>query len=499
MSRPRPPAATVLIFAILALAAVAVAWSFWGYSYDDAFITYRYARDFAATGRLEYNPGEAVLGTTAPGYAILLGLLAKLTGLPVPAWGTLLAVLSLLATALVLRLALGESPPVVRDGAPLLFGLGALGLRWNVEMFGAEQIPILALGVAAAWLALRGGRPVTAGLLISAAMICRLDAALLAGVLGLALWIKERRFPLRFAVAGLLPVSLFLLYLQSAFGTVIPNTMAAKQSELGVAHVSYTLQEWEWLRRELPLWSSLALLALSAWGAIELVLLTRRRGVAATALGWTAILWIVAHELAYRLARVPFAPWYQIHWINGLLVLAACGAAGLAGRVGLKERDSRGRLGALLAVVLFLPILVPSALFVRDFWRRPPDPRWEGYVAAGRFIREHHGTRVAAVEIGFLGYESGVPVLDLMGLVTPEALAARKRGDLPALVAREQPEYLIDATLFRDPWLNPILAQPAIASYYHEVANFPDGRDPGLRVRVLSPSPILDGGRGGSR
>ncbi|MBW8876189.1 MAG: hypothetical protein JF614_14580 [Acidobacteria bacterium] len=481
MPRFRPPVPSVLVFAVLVLLAVAMAWSFWGYSYDDAFITYRYARNWAATGRLEYNPGAAVLGTTAPGYALLLGLLAKLTGLSVPAWGTLLALLSILITALVARLALRESPPVVRDGVPLLFGAGALLLRWNVEMFGAEQLPILALGAAAAYLALRGGRPAAAGLLASAAMICRLDAALLAGVLGLALWIKERRFPLKFAVAGLLPVVLFLLYMHAAFGTIIPNTMAAKQSELGAAHVSYTLEEWAWLRRELPLAGCLVLLVLAGWGAVEGVLASHRRGFPAMALGWVAALWVVAHEIAYRLLRVPFAPWYQIYLINGLLLLAAFGAARTSARASRAPRAVQ----LPLAAVLLLPVLLPSALFVRDFWRRPPDPRWDGYVAAGRFIREHRGRSVAAVEIGFLGFESGAPVLDLMGLVRPDALAARKRGDLPALVAREGPEYLVDATLFRDPWLNPILNQPAIAAGYREVASFPDGRDPGLRVRLL--------------
>jgi hypothetical protein len=261
--------------------------------------------------------------------------------------------------------------------------------------------------------------------------------------------------------------------------------MAAKQSELGAAHVSYTLQEWAWLRRELPLAGGLVLLVLAGWGAVEGGLASRRRGFPATALGWVAALWIVAHEIAYRLLRVPFAPWYQVYLINGLLLLAAFGAAGMAARVSRAPRPVQ----AALAAILLLPVLLPSALFVRDFWGRPPDPRWDGYVAAGRFIREHRGASVAAVEIGFLGWKSGAPVLDLMGLVRPDALAARKRGDLPALVARERPEYLVDATLFRDPWLNPILSHPVIAAGYREVASFPDGRDPGLRVRLLRRSP----------
>src|SRR6202022_2682648 len=40
---------------------------------DDAYITFRYARNLAEGLGLVYNPGEWVLGTTAPLWAILLG------------------------------------------------------------------------------------------------------------------------------------------------------------------------------------------------------------------------------------------------------------------------------------------------------------------------------------------------------------------------------------------------------------------------------------------
>src|SRR2546427_11263191 len=40
---------------------------------DDAYITFRYARNLAEGLGLVYNPGEWVLGTTAPLWAMLLG------------------------------------------------------------------------------------------------------------------------------------------------------------------------------------------------------------------------------------------------------------------------------------------------------------------------------------------------------------------------------------------------------------------------------------------
>ena len=52
--------------------AALVAYGLWGFSYDDAFVTYRYADNLAAGRGLVFNPGEPVLGTTAPGWAVVL-------------------------------------------------------------------------------------------------------------------------------------------------------------------------------------------------------------------------------------------------------------------------------------------------------------------------------------------------------------------------------------------------------------------------------------------
>jgi hypothetical protein len=216
-----------------------VAFSFWGFSYDDAFINYRYARSMVEIGRLSYNPGEAVLGTTAPGWALLLGLACRLTRLPIPAIGTLIGLGSLLAVAWLVRSELRETPPFLREGLPLLFGLGALLSRWNVEMLGAEQLIILAAGVGSAVLALERDRPVAAGLPGATAMICRFDAGLLVGLIGLAVWWRHRLFPWRFTLAGLVPVSVFALALVTEFGTVVPVTLSAKQSEFSPTS-SYT-------------------------------------------------------------------------------------------------------------------------------------------------------------------------------------------------------------------------------------------------------------------
>ena len=97
---PGPPLSRVPVSALLvALAGLGAGILAAGISYDDAWITYRYAYNLAAGDGFVYNTGERVFGTSAPGYALVLALLS----LPNPEWvptvSAGLCVLSLVAAA----------------------------------------------------------------------------------------------------------------------------------------------------------------------------------------------------------------------------------------------------------------------------------------------------------------------------------------------------------------------------------------------------------------
>src|SRR5688572_32962034 len=68
---------------------------------DDAFITYRYVANLVNGNGLVYNPGEAVLGTTTPGYALLLASPAKIFGVEsLPMISRLINALALIVTGI---------------------------------------------------------------------------------------------------------------------------------------------------------------------------------------------------------------------------------------------------------------------------------------------------------------------------------------------------------------------------------------------------------------
>ena len=87
---------------------------------DDAFITFRYARNLLAGNGFVYNPGERVLGTTTPLYTLLMAGLAAFTGGTQAPFPTLALLVNALADA----------------GTCLL--LWQLGKRLNAERVGSR-------------------------------------------------------------------------------------------------------------------------------------------------------------------------------------------------------------------------------------------------------------------------------------------------------------------------------------------------------------------------
>src|SRR5215211_293852 len=62
------------VIALLGGAAFVFALAFDGFLPDDSYITYRYAHNLLTGRGFVYNPGEHVLSTTTPLYALILAL-----------------------------------------------------------------------------------------------------------------------------------------------------------------------------------------------------------------------------------------------------------------------------------------------------------------------------------------------------------------------------------------------------------------------------------------
>jgi len=475
--------AALLAGAWVALLVVLVSWAFWGRSYDDAFVTYRYGQNLLEHGQFAYNLGERVLGTTAPGYGMLLAALALMSPIGIAGWGTVVSVSSLVAVAATLRALLvpilGLMPST---GASVLLASAALSNRWNLELLGSEFFPLLALGVLASYLLLVTQRQWSSGLLVAVACCIRLDAALLGFVLAAACYLRSRRLPLRFLLAVAALLTPWLAWLAWRFGTFVPATLAGKQAETALASRSYFAAEAAWYVRSM---GGMTVAALGVLGLVGIAWLTwqSRKGEANAEPAALAALgtWVVLHEIAYHGMGVPFAPWYHLYGVNALLAAAAFGVLGLC-------RWRCGWAGAVAAVAGVGLLVLPGCRFVLSHAGQPLDPRYGAYSQAAAVMRAacpRGNANFAAYEIGFLGSETGMYVVDLMGLVTPAASRARREGRLTDWLIEQAPLFLVDARVFPRRGFGVDFGDPKLRERYTLVASFADGRGRDLTIDVL--------------
>ncbi len=211
---------------------------------DDAYITYRYARNIVTGVGFVYNAGERVLGTTTPAYALLMALLSRLAGtfdyprLSLMTNTLIDALIFCLAARLTTRLTgyrwvgLGAGLLYALEGRALDFSTS--GMESSFNTFAVLLTLVLFLEKRDRWAALSAGL----------ALLVRPDglnlAAVLFGALGLEAlrrtrpgpgpWLRQLLRRLPWAEVGLFAavVGPWLLFALLYFGNPIPQSILAK-------------------------------------------------------------------------------------------------------------------------------------------------------------------------------------------------------------------------------------------------------------------------------
>ncbi|HEY3111204.1 MAG TPA: hypothetical protein VGL23_20770 [Chloroflexota bacterium] len=425
---------------------------------DDAYITFRYARNVAGGLGLVYSQGESVLGTTAPLWALFLGTLHWLSGLAIPEIATTTSALADAASAIVLaRLVFG----LTRATCLALLAAATLALApASIEFAtgGMEtSVFTLLLLLGLLWRDRRRVWP----LVVAAATLVRPEAAILAA----CLLLTDRRAALRSGLLYLAALLPWIAYALAIYGSPIPHSMIAKSSSVyrnePMMPVLVVLLAWLAIAPGLPLAGALVPIGLL------------RRGLARR----VHVLWLFPgaflafHVIAAARVSSHFG-WYLVPLLPWLILLALLGCA--------TPWQSAGARTAGLAAALTALCLLGGNLLAWNLgqdprlplaWQRPPVPgvsggREDGYREAAAYLSTiaRDGATVAAPEIGAVGWEaSRLRILDTVGLVSPAALryyplptreAYGLNNAVPAeLLRRERPDYILSLEVFLRPVL----------------------------------------------
>lgn len=435
---------------------------------DDAYITFRYARNLASGQGLVYNVGEPVLGTSTPLFALLLAAGARL-GLDLPQLAVWIGALAWIGVVLVLARIRRDAP--IRSIAPLL----AVGASVTfIDNLGMES-PLYALLCLSSLLLAGSGYTLPAAALAGLASITRLDGGLVAAVLLLWSAARTRRLPWRETLLVLLFVLPWYAYAWAAYGSPLPQSLQAKAGlahNLGFGGGDFLRGGVDLLRARLATWSALgALLTAALVGLVG--------GLRRSALPYT--LWGLVYIVAYWATGMPQFGWYYVPLVPWVASLAQDGLCRLS--------SLPGATGKWVAVLLSLGTVVAAGQMVVHTWRSSAasPPRALAYREVGHWLAENARPeeRVALLEIGVTGYYSGIGVVDTMGLVTPY-LGARLVDwgqSLTLALQHDWPEYAlaVDTTAWeaveRQEWFN--LAYRLEAEFDHSKEG-----DPAARMRL---------------
>ncbi|MBV9789593.1 MAG: hypothetical protein JOZ51_15510, partial [Chloroflexi bacterium] len=269
------------------------------------------------------------------------------------------------------------------------------------------------------------------------------------------------------------PVAVWIVYAQSTFGSILPNTLAAKQAQgqngLGQPFLRRLVHEW------LPTWGTR--FALPSFPLINAWWLLILAGVISAGLrrrSWLIFLaWCLLYVLGYTLLGVSAYWWYQLPILFVLQLFFALGVIACVELIlnVVKQHPTAAVLSSLLVGAALLNLGLPT---VRNALSYEGDPRGKSYIELSQWLRQHTASTdsVAFIEIGYLGYFTDNRIIDLAGLTLPNIVPHIAQGDFAWGFWHYAPDYYVHSVTF-DWALADIRNDPRFAQSYQPVATIP--------------------------
>jgi arabinofuranosyltransferase len=465
---------------------------------DDAYITFRYARNLLQGNGPVFNPGQAVLGTTTPLY---MGLLAAAAlpvggaGAPFPeiAW-VLNALADALTCLLLIRIGYRLRSPGAGWAAAALWAVSPMSVTFAVG--GLETSFYILLLVSVLYFRLKGNI-IAVSVLSGLAFLTRPDALILLVLVWgelvfsalrqrgfrAGIWTVLRAVLPFLLIAGAWSVFAFLYY-----GNVLPHSLLAKtvayHLDFGAGMVRLIQHYGTPFFEHLTFGTAALIVTFPLYLFLTILGIRRAEKMTPGAGAGLAYPWLyffifsAVNPLIFRWYLAPPLPFLFLTIFLGL-------AAVLEGARAGRERAGKIIFAALAACAF--------GLSLRD-WRPAADHGPARPAPEMAFIRlelEYRvvaealraqiqpGDVVAAGDVGVLGYYLDAKILDTVGLNSPESVAFYPLPDSmyvivyaipPDLIISAQPEIVVFLEVYGR---NGLLADPRFLEAYRKCAEYP--------------------------
>jgi hypothetical protein len=447
---------------------------------DDAYITFRYARNLAAGLGFVYNPGQHVLGTTTPLYTVLMATfwsfgLHDLASVALVVNALADAGTSVLLHWLGLRL---SGSRIVAIGAGLTWAFSPMSVTFAI---GGMETSVVILFLVASFAAYTVDRSRLSAALMALAVLTRPDALIAAGLLladmvlrpllarnGGTLPGRLRRLPWAEIAIFALLLAPWIAFATAYFGSPLPQSVQAKVRAYHldafsalvrfIQHLATPFFEHELFGRFWPAIGFPLYLLMYLAGCLRMI----RHDPRTVPLALYPLVYVVvfsaANPLVFRWYLAPPLPFY----FSGILL----GVNGLLTDLGRHfKREQAAHWASGLLIVLLLALSLNAYTLHPDHGPDRPAPKMAWfklellYRKAAALVKPglEPGDTIAAGDIGAVGWYTGARVLDTVGLVTPEAaqyypldqsLLVISYAMAPDLIRSQQPDFIITLEVY---------------------------------------------------
>ncbi|MEO5959670.1 MAG: hypothetical protein ABIZ49_08650 [Opitutaceae bacterium] len=465
------PSLRLPLFAALLGAFVCLGFAaFTGHMWEDYFITFRCSLNLVTGHGLVYQPGERVHAFTSP-LGTLLPALFALGG------GEDVAVRALWGFRILSAAALGgaiwfAARTMVRTDIAR-FAIGAACIAWALDpktvdfSINGMETALLVFFIVATWRAFAEGARVLpcalgfAGLQWTRPDGCVFFGAIAAGWLLFGTrvpgsrWVARVALVIRAVALGALLYLPWVVFAWVYYGSPVPHTILAKVSHHGPGELlpALLLYPWRLLFGHVALHTVFmpAYFFFGGWPE-EYLWISRFVAVAA------ALTWLVpgvrpAGRVAsfafflggFYVEYIPRSPWYYPGW-QALAFVSWAYLCDTALRANGWQQWSRrvARVAAAVFVVVQIILVAEVALQMRT---QQSVIEHAHRRKIGLWLRAHAaaGDRVYLEPLGYIGYYSGLKMLDYPGLASPEVVAARRAGHRShaQIIAALRPEWIV--------------------------------------------------------
>jgi hypothetical protein len=414
-----------------------------GFPLDDAWIHAVYAREFARSGSLAYNPGIPATGETSPLWAVMVAVVHRVSsdaGVTVALTKALGFALHV-ASAALLAIVLGRAAVV-----PLVVSASVALAAFHPDLMAASvsgmEVPLATLIIAAVVAATLTNAIWWVAALGAVAVVGRPETAVIAVLFPLLFAIRQPngwRLALVAAAGVLASTGIVAVRNAAVSGMYLPATFHAKVDVVSPFALTWQADGFHGLLGQLPLLHPLPIVI--TVGAVAVVLAARAETTTAARAGaalYVSGLVFCAASFALVHPRDPVAFYHQRYVLPALFGMVA-GLPLLADEM-LRRISGRAVRAGFTATVVALAVLLIDASPAR-YRRLSNDARNidDVQVAVGRSLASASAAdSVWVVDAGASRFFGTPFVVDLIGLNTPEVLGS----DPYTFLNLHRPRYL---------------------------------------------------------